>query len=210
MFEFDVTKFLPRFLLEDRNGYAMAKAIEAGIRAFNEGLRRGVGCVTDPDAMPEWRLDEVAWEYDIPYDYTADPAVKRDWIRHAYEISRLYGTRQGIERMMEAFVGNAEVSEAYEYGGSAFHFRVSYTGSWDQDRVKWANTALKAAKNVRSVLDSHSFSREIDVPIFAGGALYSYEIGNFDIPYSAEDYYADENGDLLMDEDRILLAPEDE
>ena len=208
MFVFDITKFLPRFLLEDKNGYAMAMAIGAGIKALNDGLLEGVGCVTDPDAMPEWRLDEVAWEYDIPYDYTAEPEVKREWIRNAYEISRLFGTRAGIERMMEAFVGSADVAEAPEYGGSAFHFRVRYTGSWDQDRVKWANTALRAAKNVRSVLDSYTFGRKIGVPVFAGGALYTYETGKFSVPYQvAGSYFTDERGGPLTDENTVLLAP---
>ena len=79
MFVFDVTKYVPQFLLNDKNGYAMAKAIEAGINYMNTACLNGTKLIYDVDTMPEWRLDELAWEYNLVYDYTADIDVKRDW-----------------------------------------------------------------------------------------------------------------------------------
>ena len=36
MFTFDITKWVPRFLLNDKNGYALAKAIEAALQMMND------------------------------------------------------------------------------------------------------------------------------------------------------------------------------
>lgn len=52
----------PRFLLEDRNGRAMAEAIRAALTLLCGTARQGLSTVTDVKSMPEWRLDEMAWE----------------------------------------------------------------------------------------------------------------------------------------------------
>ena len=92
MFELDITKWVPKFILADKNGYALAKAIEAGLQSANDIVSQGVDCITDVDAMPEWRLDEVAWEYNILYDYDADIATKRKWVSDAVQTYAIYGT----------------------------------------------------------------------------------------------------------------------
>ena len=35
MFQVDITKWVPKFLLADKNGYAIAKAMEAGLQYMN-------------------------------------------------------------------------------------------------------------------------------------------------------------------------------
>ena len=59
MIKFDVTKNVPKFILRDKNGYAIAKAIEAGIQKMNDIVEEGVSYIEDTEAMPEWRLDEL-------------------------------------------------------------------------------------------------------------------------------------------------------
>ena len=93
MMQFDLRRILPRFLLEDKNGYAMAKAIEAGLVKFLSAAKDGLDTLSNVEIMPEWRLDELAWEYNIVYDYDAEIDTKREWIRDAIALTRQIGTK---------------------------------------------------------------------------------------------------------------------
>ena len=210
MFTFDANKMIPRFLLDDRNGYAIAKAIEAAMNYMNNAVKDGVTCATDTKTMPEWRLDELAWEYNIPYDYTADIAIKRKWIAEAVNFYRLYGTPSGILNYMAAYFDEADIEESWDYGGQPFHFRMKFPDSWTPDKVAWATRAIAMVKNVRSILDSYNFNGKWPHNLFVGCALYTYENGTYHLPAVEieSDWYIDELGDMLLDEDGILLTVE--
>ena len=154
MFTIDIRQFTPRFILNDRNGYALAKAIEAGLNRMNAIIKEGVDCVTDYDSMPEWRLDEMAWETMCLYDYNADIETKRDWIKNAIPYYRLYGTPNALYKYLSGYFEGIELEENWVYDGAPFHFRVNVEGEWTPENEAWARRAIAAAKNVRSVLDS--------------------------------------------------------
>lgn len=211
MMEFDISELIPRFILQDRNGYALSKAIEAGIRAFLETLNNGLDALGDVDKMPEWRLDELAWEYNIPYDYNAGIHIKREWIRNVHALSRLYGTPEGITKYMEGYFDSAILQESWEYGGEPFHFRMLFPGTWTPENVKWATTAIEIVKNVRSILDSYTFTSETRKNLFAGCAVYTKEAGTFQIAavdMGGMSWYEDELGNMLLDEYGVLLIVE--
>ena len=42
MMQIDIARLVPRFLLEDANGYALSKAIEAGLKAAAEVVWQGL------------------------------------------------------------------------------------------------------------------------------------------------------------------------
>lgn len=158
MFDFDIRQLFPRFILADKNGYAMARAIEAGLKYFLNVVQDGLDCVQNPEKMPEWRLDEMAWEYDILYDYDADIATKRNWISDAMHFYRVYGTAQGIVQYLKAAFDSASVEEWWEYGGDPFHFKVNATGEWSEEAEAWAWKSIAWVKNLRSVLDTITFN----------------------------------------------------
>lgn len=151
--DFDIMKAVPKFILADKNGFAMAKAIEAGLNYLNRKAAEAVKLITDVDTMPEWRLDELAWEYNIPYEYTASIDYKRNWIKNVYQLYAMCGTKEGIIQALETANVSAEVAEWPEYGGSPYHFRVKLTQPAGTQQVQWAEKIIDEMKPARSVLD---------------------------------------------------------
>ena len=154
----NIFQIFPRFILEDKDGFAMCKALEAGMKYFLEKCQDGLNLILDVDEMPEWRLDELAWEYNILYDYDADVEIKRKWIANAMKFYSIYGTPAGIVQYLKAAFDNASIEEWTEYGGDPYHFRVNTTGEWSVENDAWARKSIAAVKNVRSVLDAITFN----------------------------------------------------
>ena len=171
MFTFDVTRHVPRFILQDKNGYAVAKAIEAAVQIMNDTIRQGVDCIDNYDTMPEWRLDELAWETNCLYDYNADIATKRQWIKNAIPLYRLFGTPQAVYQYIGSYFGAVDLEENWQYGGEAYHFRVTVEGDWTPENEAWARKAIGTAKNVRSVLDSLRIGSKCHIGITAEGEV---------------------------------------
>lgn len=171
MFTFDVANLFPRFLLNDKNGYAIAKAIEAGLKFFLAKCQDGIDCVLDIEKMPEWRLDEMAWELNCLYDYTAGIETKRQWIRDAVPLFAAYGTPSAIYKYLAGYFEEVEVEENWQYGGDPFHFRVNVSGEWTPANEAWARRAIAATQNVRSVLDDLRVGCSIAIGIAATGEI---------------------------------------
>lgn len=153
MIDFSIEHLVPRFLLLDKNGYALSQAIAAAMRILCDTVEEGVRIVTDIDAMPEWRLDEMAWETLCLYDYHGELEEKRTWIRNAVPYFRLFGTKRAAYDFLSGYYNQIEVQEAADYGGQPFHFRVWLDGDWTLERETFIRQALAQAKNVRSVMD---------------------------------------------------------
>ncbi len=200
MFTFDVNRFVPRFILEDKNGYAVAKAIEAAVQYMNNAVLAGVKCIADYDTMPEWRLDELAWELNCLYDFKADLNKKRTWIKNAIPLYRLWGTPQAIYRYISGYFDTVELEEHWVYGGEPYHFRVTVNGEWTPENEAWARKAIATAKNVRSVLDSLMIGHLCRIGIEAEGGVY----GRFAYPVTSADNWTgrwpQENTTGVLDE----------
>lgn len=153
MMDFSIHHLFPRFLLTDKNGYAMAKAIEKAMTIFCQTVQSGVDIVQNVEKMPEWRLDEMAWELGCLYDYNAKTETKRHWIKDATQLYAAIGTPKAIYDFLDGFFDQVELEENWQYGGQPFHFRVSVSGEWNEINEAWLKRAVAASKNVRSVLD---------------------------------------------------------
>lgn len=181
MIPFDIAQMTPQFLMNDKNGYALAKAIEAGMKYFLDRLQAGIACVKDVESMPEWRLDEMAWELGCLYDYNADMESKRRWIREATPHFAAYGTPKAIYNFLDGLFDDVLLEESWLYGGETFHFRVIASGEWTKEKEKWALGAIEQAKNVRSVLDGFYPGRRARIGIQSEGgviARFPFEITN--------------------------------
>lgn len=181
MIPFDIAQMTPQFLMNDKNGYALAKAIEAGMRYFLDRLQAGIACVKDVESMPEWRLDEMAFELGCLYDYNADMESKRRWIREATPHFAAYGTPKAIYNFLDGLFDDVLLEESWLYGGETFHFRVIASGEWTKEKEKWALGAIEQAKNVRSVLDGFYPGRRARIGIQGEAgviARFPFEITN--------------------------------
>ena len=156
MIQFDITRLVPKFLLRDKNGAALAAAIEAALNALDDVASVGLACLSDVESMPEWRLDELAWEYNCLYDYEAGITEKRAWIREAFPMYRYYGTPEAIYQYLRGAFNEVEVEEWWQYGADPFHFRVIVGGEWTDAKEAWARYAVRVASNIRSILDGIS------------------------------------------------------
>ena len=179
MFSFDITQWVPKFILNDKNGYAIAKAIEAALNHMNATVQQGVDLISNFDTMPEWRLDELAWETNCLYDYGANIEAKRQWIKNAIPLYRLFGTPQAVYQYIGSYFDDIDLEESWIYDGDPFHFRVTVEGEWTPENEAWARRAIGTAKNVRSVLDSLRIGCKCFIGMTAEGevrARFSYPL----------------------------------
>jgi len=156
MVDVDISRLVPVFLLCDTNGRALAKAIEKGTRIFCRILDDGIHTALHVEQMPEWRLDEMAWELGCLYDFHAGIESKRAWIRDAVPLYASYGTVEAIYKYLGGRFQDVDVEESWQYGGEPYHFRVTLGGEWTEEKVQWARRAVETIKNVRSVMDEMS------------------------------------------------------
>lgn len=160
MMTFSIGRLVPKFIMEDRNGCALAKATEKALEILCETAQTGVDTVLDVEKMPEWRLDEMAWELGCLYDYTAVIEDKRKWIRNATPLYALRGTPQAIYDYIPSSF-DIIMEEAWQYDGDPFHFRITVFSEWSAQKETWLHKAVEQAKNARSVLD--------DIAVGVGG-----------------------------------------
>ena len=167
--EFDIRSLFPRFLLRDTNGYALAKAIEAGLKYYLEKAQEGLDTLQDVDKMPEWRLDELAWELNCLYDPDTDVDTKRGWLKDAYKNARIHGTAEGVRQYLKVYFGESSITELFNVSGGEWLFDVNVSGLRSDENEAWIRAAVARAKNVRSELRNIIYNGgECPIPIVAG------------------------------------------
>lgn len=171
MFEVDIRNYIPRFLLNDKNGYALSKAIEAGMQYFNDKLLESVNLMVDVSTMPEWRLDEIAWELGALYDNFADIETKRKWIQEAFIMSKYHGTPYAMKKFLEGYFDNVKIIELIN-----FQFRIEVDGTYTPETARIVNQAVELSKNVRSTFNGFTISSEAAVAIDIEGESESTSV----------------------------------
>lgn len=157
MENFPVEAFVPRFIFRDKNGYAMVRAIQAGLDYLTQAVETGKALVYDIATMPEWRLDELAWELNCLYDYSADVEAKRAWVEDAYHAFRMHGTVEGLKNYLSRAFTDVEIFEncdaPIQGTGTAAQFGsfcISVADELTEERLSYAEACVQKAKNLRS------------------------------------------------------------
>lgn len=201
---------VPAFIMQDRNGRAIVKAISAGLQITADAVAEGVKILTDVEYAPEWRLDELAWEFDIPYDKTADIEIKRRWIREVYPLFAIYGTPAAIKRYLS---GRFEVLSVDEQGFGYYMLSILFSGVAAREDVDRILKMAEIIKNVRTHIHRVAFQCDTQMQLYTGLALASTDTGLYaapDVNIDAMTWLTDEDGIVLKDDADLVLLDEEE
>ena len=213
----DITRLIPDFILRDKNGWAIAKALEKLYEIVHEKIQEGIDTALNPDKMPEWRLDEVAREENIFwYDFNAELAVKREVIKSASRTYATLGTKTGTENAAKDFCRDAVIKEWFEYGGEPAHFRIYSQSGEAAARVKEMIEGVERIKRLGSVLEGIYIDHPpLSMGIYAGLALsersgITYMMESADTEVLQSVWLTDELNEALLDENGYVLFDERE
>lgn len=176
MMEIDIRHMVPAFLLADKNGYAMAKTVEKALQIFCDCLQTGLDTVLDIEKMPEWRLDEMAWEWNVLwYDQTAEVSVKREVIKNVWAVYRQLGTKTAVENVIQSYFGDGRLEEWFEYDGEPYRFRVHSTNpAVREEKLGEFLYVLEQTKRLSAILDGIDIEIGSDFELGFGFALHEY------------------------------------
>ena len=196
-----------------RNDAGMMKLAETAAKALLKAWSKieSPNIYARIDQLDENMLDQLAKELNIGwYDYEEDLDKKRATIKNSWNVRRVLGTKGAVEGALGDAAEGSYVEEWFEYGGDEFHFRVKIPGMLTQEKIDWIQKAVNLTKSVRSKIDSASFVQEWLHNLFVGCALYTYNHTTYNVAAVEieDDWYIDENSDMLLDEDGILLIVE--
>ena len=170
----DVKMEVPAFLASDKNGKAVKAAMETALERLQGDIKKAWDTLYDPDIMPEWRLDEMAWEWNMLwYDYSMLPEIKREMVMRAEEISRGIGTPGLMKRMLETVFESVHILNGPEYGNEDknYHFMVEVAGNRAGELEAWARRAIDIFKPLRSVFDDFIIQTTNTAPVFVAAVL---------------------------------------
>lgn len=212
MDKLDITHLIPNFLLGDKNGWAMAKAIEKAMQIFFEKIEEGVDAALNPDKMPEWRLDELARDENLFwYDFSATLSAKREMVKNARKTYAALGTKAGTEQAAKNHASDARIEEWFDYGGQAAHFRIYSEMPEAAESAGAMVRSVNGVKRLSAVLDGVF----IDLPpittkLYAGLALYNGGRVKFIMEgVNAEElestWLTDELDVIMLDENGMVL-----
>ena len=157
MVTFDIERLVPKYIFADKNGRAIAKAIEAAMQIFCETIDESVRILLDPDVMPEWRLNEYAWEMGAEwFDSTATIEEKREQAKVIHEVYRKIGTKKALLDAVSSLFGSGSiVDEWFDYGGEPYHYKICVTNDEaTTSRREECVRLINIVTGVRCVLDS--------------------------------------------------------
>jgi len=128
-----------------------------------------------PGISNEQVLDELAWQLNVNwYDPSADIATKQQIIRSAIIVHMFKGTPYAVEQVIQAYFGEGEVQEWFEYGGEPGMFKVLTTNpAVTAELANQFIAVLNSVKNVRSHLEAILISLSGQLDMYLGNAVHT-------------------------------------
>ena len=139
------------------NAAALECAVESAINGAIEAVPIPISDLWNPNRCPAPLLPWLAWQLSADHwDSGWDEARKRELLKNSIAVHRHKGTVGAMRRALDALNFRSESEEWFEYGGTAFKFRIVVTpeaGASAQD-LDDALAAALSAKNTRSHLET--------------------------------------------------------
>ncbi len=166
MIQASVYNNAPYFLREDSTGKALLKSIDYALDVFFNACKQAYSNLWDIEQMPEWRLDELAWENSILwYDYKADIDTKRAWVQNADEIMGYIGTEKIIEKLIDAIYGTHEILLYPAFNGQLHEFMLAVSEPKGEYYRQWSNKILEQVIPLRCKFDGIGYINKENVNI---------------------------------------------
>lgn len=206
----------PEVLSKDTKILALAvSTADELIRLYNNNDK--LAMFTRIDELPEDLLDILAYDFKIDWwdeNYTLEE--KRATFKSCWHVHRTLGTPSAVETAVSAIYENVQILEWWQYSGNPYRFKLLIdTGGVlvDYDKLQRIVERVKFYKNLRSILESVDFEIDKYTKMFVGTALQSGTNTSMEISgVDPDDYnwFTDENGDYLMDENGLILFDKEE
>lgn len=123
--------------------------------------------------LPDSILNELAYQFHVDfYREYFDHDTKVKLIESSIATHKIKGTPYAVEKVCTDVFKSAKVIENWEYGGEAYHFKVSFIKEavTDVSKIDSLMEAISSTKNVRSWCDEIGFITETNNDIlFCGG-----------------------------------------
>ena len=165
----DFIKLMPRFMQDDKAVQGLAAAVNDIIPGLAASLRKlsTWDCIDD---LSDAELDELAWELNIEwYDKNAPIEVKREIVKDSDITHKTLGTKWAVERVINTYFGDGEISEWFEYGGEPGHFQVhSSNPTINNARLTEFLALLDKIKRASAKLDAVVISNSGEAVLSAG------------------------------------------
>lgn len=202
---------VPKFIRRDRNGYALSKAIAWAVEQLCADIEQADAYLTDPERMPEWALDEFAYNHGMEwYDKMASVEVKRRWVRDADYMRYVIGTKEAVRHLLLGFYNYVSLEEWYQYDGPPFVFRVFVSGDTDEALEEWGKRATNIVKNLRSIFGAFAQTNRESLNFAQRDSFYLITYG---FPDTSPDREQDIDSDAIQTAyyhaDRLNMATED-
>ena len=201
---------LPSVLRDDAGMEKLARTVAENINGILPQINRA-GIYFRINELDEGLLDVLASDMNIEwYNYNASIEEKRAIIQNSWNIHKHTGTKNALNSVISDVIPGTSVEEWFEYDGDPYHFRMKIPGTWTPEKKAWITKAISLVKNVRSVVDDYTFVMEWIQRLYVGCALYTCGRTTYNVPavIIEDDWYIDENSDMLLDENGILLIVE--
>ena len=152
--DLDFIKLLPQFMRNDTAVQGLASGVSAVIREAVPSILN-LSRWDRIDHLPESVLDEMAWEMNLLwYDKSAPIESKRQVVKDGYKVWATLGTKSAVESVIQAYFGDGNIEEWWQYGGEPGHFRVvSGNPAISNERLSEFLSLLEKVKRASAKLD---------------------------------------------------------
>lgn len=208
----------PPILERDKKMAALVKALAKLLQDHASLIYGSAGIYYRLNEQSEAMMDVLAADMKVDwYDYDFPLEIKRAIIQSAVNVHKSKGTRGAIATAISAIYDKAVIEEWFEYEGQPYRFRLRIDISEDEitsEKHQRVLENIKYYKNVRSIFEGavYFMDRAATNHIYAGVAIRARKQIDVScaVPVLIEiQYLADENADLLADENGNVLACDD-
>lgn len=182
--DLEFRRLLPVWMDEDLAVRGLSKGVEALVAPIVDGLS-GLSLFDAIDVLPEWVLDELAWELNlIWYEKDASLLTKRDLVKNGIKVWSKLGTKWAVENVVTAYFGEGYMKEWFEYEGEPGHFSIySSNPTVTNEKLQMFMWLLERIKRHSAKLDNIYITLSGEMPLAAGMgvrevAYETYAIGN--------------------------------